>query len=128
MTAANSGAVENTDDASSGAIVNTSLEVGGALGVAVLISLLNGRYLVATPPHTRPRSCSGPRIVRGSRGQGPHREQRPGAPACLGSAPAEGARSRPNTRPTGPDTAPEQWSSASRSARSSRRARSMTCA
>jgi hypothetical protein len=66
------------------------------------------------------------RSARVRRRQGPYREQRSGAPACLGSAPVEGARSRPNTRPTGPDTAPEKCRSASRSASSSRRARSMS--
>lgn len=76
MTAANSGAVENTDDASSGAaIVNTSLEVGGALGVAVVISLLNGRYLAATPPHTQTPNLAPARLT--IRNQADHNARNP---------------------------------------------------
>jgi MFS transporter, DHA2 family, methylenomycin A resistance protein len=48
LTAVNGGAMEGVTDPAAGAAgVNTSLEVGGVLGVAMLGAILNGRYLSA---------------------------------------------------------------------------------
>ena len=65
MTAANGGAVEGIDDPAAGAaVVNMSLEAGGALGVAVLISILDTRYLAALTGALQQAGLSGAALVR----------------------------------------------------------------
>lgn len=86
MTAANGGAMEGIDDPAAGAaVVNMSLEAGGALGVAVLVSILDSRYLAELTGALRQAGPSGAaalRMVAALRGGPPTRGTSAAVPAA----------------------------------------------